>query len=171
MIGNMKIKKVSLLVTMIVLSFTLNAQSLIKYHGELNVGYSLGVGTYSTDRVNLHTIHGVNISEYFSTGIGVGLDYYTDLLGDDELVLPVFLNVKGYLPVSDNISPFISCDFGVGIGLTEGVKDMSGFYCTPAVGLKLSHLALQVGYNMQKHSSYGFGYTMGAVQFKLGYMF
>lgn len=52
-------KKITLLVIMIVTAFTLNAQSLVKYHGEINAGYSVGIGTFATNRVNVHTIQGV----------------------------------------------------------------------------------------------------------------
>ena len=55
--------------------------------------------------------------------------------------------------------------------LTKGVDGMAGFICTPSVGVKLSHCTLQVGYNMQRNSEYGFGYTMGSIQMKLGYIF
>ena len=85
-------KKITLLVIMIVTAFTLNAQSLVKYHGEVNAGYSVGIGTFATNRVNIHTIQGVDISKYFSTGVGVGLDYYHELYekGKGELALPLF---------------------------------------------------------------------------------
>ena len=149
-------KKITLLVIMIVTAFTLNAQSLVKYHGEINAGYSVGIGTFATNRVNVHTIQGVDISKYFSTGVGI---------------LPLFLNMKGYLPATETVSPFFSLDLGVGIGLTKGVDGMAGFICTPSVGVKLSHCTLQVGYNMQRNSEYGFGYTMGSIQMKLGYIF
>ena len=89
-------KKITLLVIMIVTAFTLNAQSLVKYHGEVNAGYSVGIGTFATNRVNVHTIQGVDISKYFSTGVGIGLDYYHELYEKGELVLPLCLNMKGY---------------------------------------------------------------------------
>lgn len=142
-----------------------------KYHGEINAGYSVGIGTFATNRVNVHTIQGVDISKYFSTGVGIGLDYYHELYEKGELVLPLFLNMKGYLPATETVSPFFSLDLGVGIGLTKGVDGMAGFICTPSVGVKLSHCTLQVGYNMQRNSEYGFGYTMGSIQMKLGYIF
>ena len=72
---------------------------------------------------------------------------------------------------TETVSPFFSLDLGVGIGLTKGVDGMAGFICTPSVGVKLSHCTLQVGYNMQRNSEYGFGYTMGSIQMKLGYIF
>lgn len=48
-------KKITLLVIMIVTAFTLNAQSLVKYHGEVNAGYSVGIGTFATNRVTHDT--------------------------------------------------------------------------------------------------------------------
>ena len=99
------------------------------------------------------------------------MDYYHELYEKGELVLPLFLNMKGYLPDTETVNPFFSLDLGVGIGLTKGVDGMAGFICTPSVGVKLSHCTLQVGYNMQRNSEYGFGYTMGSIQMKLGYIF
>ncbi len=46
-----------------------NAQVPVKYQGEVDLGYSIGVGTIELGRVNLHTVHSVKIGNYFSTGI------------------------------------------------------------------------------------------------------
>ena len=51
------------------ISFAQNAN--IKYHGEVEAGYTLGVGDelYKNDRINLRTIQGIQIGECFSTGL------------------------------------------------------------------------------------------------------
>lgn len=154
-----------------------NAQVPVKYQGEVDLGYSIGVGTISLSRVNLHTIQSARIGNYFSAGVGVGLDYYHDIdkyMGDawnkGELVLPLYLDLAGYVPASENVSLLASFDIGVGIGLTEGVSGYSGLYLTPAVGVKINKFKIQLGYTMQKASEL-FDLMAGAVQLKVGVVF
>ncbi len=73
---------------------TVNAQTPVKYHGEVDLGYSIGVGTFSTGRANLHTIQGVQVGRYFSAGLGLGLDYYHEFYDNGELAIPIYLNLK-----------------------------------------------------------------------------
>lgn len=147
---------------------TANAQTPVKYHGEVDLGYSVGVGTFATGRVNLHTIQGVQIGKYFSTGIGVGLDFYHE---ESELMIPVYLNLKGYLPVNSRISPYFSFDIGAGVGASEGASGLSGVTYTPAVGIRVGHFKVQLGYNAQCLSESGVSVTMGALQIKAGVTF
>lgn len=155
--------------------FSGNAQQVpVKYQGEVDLGYSIGVGTFSTGRVNLHTVQGVKISDYFSVGMGLGLDYYHDLysdMGSGELFVPIFLNMKGYVPVTEKLSPFLSLDLGYGIGATEGVSGCGGFLWSPSVGLRYNHFKFQIGYTSQRISENGFGFNMDAVQIKVGVVF
>lgn len=165
-------KKLFLLVAMATMSIcAANAQSLVKYHGEADLGYSIGVGTFSTGRANVHTIQGIQIGKYFSTGVGIGLDYYHEFYEKGELVIPIYLNLKGYLPVSKKVAPYFSFDIGTGIGATSGVSGMSGLYCTPAVGIKAGKFKAQLGYNMQRFSEGGIGINLNAIQLKVGFMF
>ncbi len=149
----------------------LNAQSSAKYHCELDLGYSFGVGTFSTDRVNIQTIQGIKVGDYFSTGVGFGLDYYHEFYDAGELMMPIFLNVKGYLPTSEKASVYASFDIGAGIGLTEGVSELSGMTYTPAIGVKVNKFKAQLGYNVQRISENGVGIDMNAIQIKIGLMF
>ena len=58
---NLKItimKKLFLLLAAICVASSAFAQTPIKYQGEVDLGYSLGVGEFATGRVNIHTIHG-----------------------------------------------------------------------------------------------------------------
>ena len=84
-----------LMVVVICIATSATAQNPIKYQGEVDLGYSLGVGEFAAGRVNIHTIHGVKFGYYLSAGVGVGLDLYHQ--GDTGLMLPIYLNVKGYL--------------------------------------------------------------------------
>lgn len=157
----------SALVALLTIGAT-NAQAPVKYHGEVDLGYSIGVGTFATGRVNLHTIQGVQVGKYFSTGIGLGLDLYHE---GPELMIPIYLNLKGYLPVAAKVCPYFSFDIGAGIGASTGLSGLSGVTYTPAVGIKAGRFKAQIGYNAQCLSDSGVSITMGALQLKAGVMF
>lgn len=180
-------KKKLLLLTLVLITIvgTTNAQSSnVKYQGDIQLGYSAGIGTFATDRVNLHMVNGVRINEYFSTGIGLGLDYYHTYnwyINNDyvasELVMPIFLNAKGYLPISKKTNLFLSMDLGCSIGLTEGVSGMSGFMMTPAVGASFKvaeskAITFSFGYNYQAWSTGGLlSINADALSLKVGFAF
>lgn len=147
------------------------AQVTVKYRGEVDCGYSIGVGDFGpvASRVNLHTVQGAQFGEYFSAGLGLGLDFYHDL--DNDLMLPIYLNLKGSLPVSEKVSPYLSFDIGAGVGVTEGVSGLSGLYMTPAIGVKVHKFKVQFGYSLQQLSESGASLNLNAVQFKVGVVF
>ena len=147
------------------------AQVPIKYQPEVDLGYSLGVGTFAVDRLNIHTVQGVKVGQYFSAGVGLGIDGYFLFEEGMDIVVPLYLNLKGYLPVTEKVSPFLSMDLGVGIGASEYMKGMSGLYITPAVGVKAGKFKAQLGYNVQKISEMGISVNVSAVQLKLGVAF
>lgn len=144
----------------------------MKYQGEIDLGYSLGFGKANSDRGNLHTIHGVKIGDYFSTGIGVGFDFYHDLNAAVDIFMPVFLNMKVHVPTSaEKITPFLSVDLGNGFGVSKSVRDYSGLYVTPAVGVMIDRIKIQVGYNVQSLSGENTVRNMDALQIKVGVRF
>ena len=162
-------KKLFLLMAATILASTVFAQTPIKYQGEVDLGYSIGTGTFAADRVNLHTIHGAKFGNHFSAGLGLGLDYYHE--GEGEIIVPIYLNVKGYLPVSKKVSPYLSFDIGVGVGASEYVSGLSGLYFMPAIGIKAGHFKVQFGYNVQKLSEDGISVSFNAIQLRLGVAF
>ena len=166
-------KKILFIVTMmLVTSYGISAQEVkTKYQGEFDLSYSIGTGTFSTNRVNIHTIHGTKIGNIFSLGVGFGLDYYHEIYEKRELFIPIFANVKGYLPVNDKFSPFLSLDLGYSVGATLGVKDLGGFMWSQAVGIKYDKLKFQIGYTSQELSEDGIGIRMNAIQLMLGIVF
>ena len=135
------------------------------YHSEYNFGYSVGVGDWATDRINIQTIQGLKINDNFTAGIGIGLDCYSE---EEEYMLPITINAKVYLPTSEKFTPFASLDLGYGIGISD---EISGGIITPAIGIKSGKLMTQIGYNSQKLTEDGFSLNMSAIQFKLGIMF
>ncbi|MBR6831224.1 MAG: hypothetical protein IKM58_03975 [Tidjanibacter sp.] len=162
-------KKLLLLAAVAIMSVcTMNAQTEIKYQGEVDLGYSLGVGDFASNRINIHTIQGVKIGDYFSTGIGLGVDLYHE--GGTSVMIPVFLNMKGYLPNNSNITPYLSFDIGGGFGVGD-TSGLSGMIISPAIGIKTGAFKAQLGYNVQKISESGIGINMSAMQLKLGFAF
>lgn len=151
-------------------SMQINAQSLIKYHGEADIAYSSGVGQLAIDRFNIHMVNGIMIDDVCSVGIGIGTDCYT-YLKTISVAIPIYLDLKGYLPVTDKIQAFMGVGCGIGVGASEYIEGLKGLYLTPSVGIKFKRVKLQIGYSMQRVSEGGVGYNLGAIQTKLGVMF
>lgn len=168
-INKCKMKKLLILAVTAVMSVgAAHAQTPVTYQGEVDLGYSIGVGNFATGRLNVHTVQGVAIGDYLSTGLGLGVDYYHEL---ESVFVPLYLNLKGCLPVSGVVSPYVSFDIGYGFGVSEDVSGLSGLYCNPAIGVRVKAFKAQLGYNAQRVSESGIGFTMGAIQIKVGFVF
>lgn len=149
------------------MSFAQN-HNTIKYHGEIEAGYALGVGEDKGDRINVRTIQGFQIGEWLSTGIGVGADYYT--AADGNILIPAFLNIKGYYPTYSGINPYISFNVGYSIGVGD-VSDCDGIMWEPAIGVKLKWFKVEAGYSSQNIKYGKASTTYGGIQLKIGVMF
>lgn len=151
----------------------------VKYQGEVQTGVGVGVGTFGFSRAYLQTIQGIRAGEHFSAGLGIGANVYFNYIYDlPEVYMPIFLNAKGYLPVSEKTNLFLSLDLGYSVGLTEGVSGMSGLMVTPAVGASFKTrnnkaINLSLGFDCQRWSSgvSGIGINDGAFSIKIGYQF
>ena len=136
------------------------------YQGEFQVGYAFGIGDNKIDRLSIHMINGVRFNPYLSTGIGIGIDYYDDH-GTSMFSLPLFVNLKGYIPLSKGVSLFASFDLGYSVALkyeeASGKVDyvsynakmgMKGLMLTPAIGASFkvaeqNAIHLSVGYDIK----------------------
>lgn len=135
----------------------------IWYEGELNLGFGTGgtikAGGESADakyaRPLIETVHGVRITKYAFAGVGVGFQYAYD---DQWKVgmMPVFLNLKGYYPVSEHFAPYVSIDLGYGAGVVgtkdfgeEGLDLKGGFYASYGIGLNYRRLNFGLGWQHQ----------------------
>ena len=107
---------------------------------------------------------------YGAAYAGGKLGFQTAFINVVLLLIPVFINFKGFLPVSALVSPYASCDIGGGFGVGD-ISGLSGFMCTPAVGVQVGMFQVQVGYALQQFSEEGIGLSCNAVQFKLGVNF
>ncbi len=156
----------------------------LRYQGDVELGYSIGVGntellgyTIDTkiDRINIHTTHGVRFNEYLFAGLGTGIDIYQG----GDFGLPVYLALKGYWPVTQKVSPYLGLDLGGSIGLSEYMYN--GLLCVPHIGVAFNvgqggnAITFGFGFTVQKwnykESGIKIGYNTNAVSFKVGFQF
>ncbi len=140
------------------------AQTKIKYQGEVDLGYSIGIGKkldYSS--FEAQTIHGIKVGKYFSTGVGIGFKRYFDIA---ERFIPLTLNLKGFLPFTEDLSGFIYADGGWGFGADS---EISGLHIASGVGLAYKYFKFQVGYNNQFIEWTGFSHN--SISIRLGFIF
>lgn len=152
----------------------------IWYEGELNLGFATG-GKLKWDdgekdktnysRPFISTIHGARITKYGFVGVGVGVQYAFGKMDPDydesdkwnTLMIPVFLNLKGYYPVTEDFAPYISISLGGSICATSSYDDSwmdygdswerklkGGFYAE--YGLGFNYKRLNFGFGLQHQS-------------------
>lgn len=122
---------------------------LPRYQGEVAFAYGSAVSEGMQDlfpRIVFETVHGVRINPYLFAGVGLGINYfYKDIyfsngwniyeLGNSGTVLPVFANVKGYLPVSRKAALNLSWDLGAAIGIGGYFNEGTEFYTSIGPGV------------------------------------
>ena len=122
---------------------------LPRYQGEVAFAYGSAVSEGMQDlfpRIVFETVHGVRINPYLFAGVGLGINYfYKDIyfsngwniyeLGNSGTVLPVFANVKGYLPVSSKAALNLSWDLGAAIGVGGYFNEGTKFYTSIGPGV------------------------------------
>lgn len=142
------------------------------YQGEINTGYALGLDN-AADRIIFETIHGVRISKYAFVGVGLGFNTYKDILVDISLdrrgniksietgwgmAVPVFLDIKGYCPVTKDFAPYID----LGLGCSIGVMEIEGSGFLANVGFGINYKKLNIGMNFQsENKAKGFVFKLG----------
>lgn len=124
------------------------------YQGELNFGYVVD-GDYS--RPFIESIHGFNMSGYAFAGVGFGLQYAYNKDKWNNMGIPLFVNLKGMYPVTENFSPYITLSLGYNFLLFGDSKHMinfidglGGFYNDLGVGIKYKAFNLSLGMQVQK---------------------
>lgn len=148
------------------------------YKGFVDFGYTAGVGTYGTGRVELTTSHGFQFNPYLFIGGGTGFQVYHEA---SVTTMPIFADFRANF-TKGPVVPFT----GLKLGYTTQLNDDGGlgFYCAPSVGVKfmLTHrmaLNLTAGYTVQMvdisftddYYNYSGSINMGGVSFKLGLEF
>lgn len=145
------------------------------YQGELNLGYAVSGKLKLTDedgdmekfktnysRPIIETVHGVRITKYAFVGAGVAVQYAFGKIDSSEensekwdtMMIPVFLNLKGYYPVTEDFAPYISLNFGSSICAMSGMTQSYGSYDYQMKG----------GF----YGEYGIGFNYKRLNFGLG---
>ena len=141
-----------------------NSGNSVGYKGFIDLGYTIGVGFWSIDRLELSTSHGYQFNPYLYVGGGVAANYYFDA---ESFGLPFFAHVRGNI-LNNKISPYV--DFRIGYSPLEDVR---GFYMAPSIGCKIYSFNVSLGYVVQKVTDdyYDITVSCGGFSFKVGYEF
>lgn len=160
-------KKIILLIVAMIALFASTAmaqeqEKKVKYHGEVfvagdaswsNVIYD---GQKASDTnllmygTSLHTIHGVKIGDYFSIGLGLGIDF---IIGADEetvgsaelsgLLIPTYLDCKFWIPTKGKVTPFFMAEGGGSFMIyPQTIRPLYG----AGVGFKAGKFMMSLGY-------------------------
>ncbi len=151
-----------------------NNGSASGYRSYINAGYTVSTNNMvSEDHIDLATVHGYHLNPFLFAGVGVGATYFYN---SNVWLLPVFAEVRGILPTSGLVKPYIGLRIGASIGLSrqtyiDEYGDYyefgygSGLYLTPSLGLEISRFDISASYVLQQHYSINIG---GGIQFRIG---
>ncbi|MCH5330028.1 MAG: hypothetical protein J1E04_03610 [Alistipes sp.] len=148
----------------------------IWYQGEVNLGYAVSGKMYDVEdnfkwktnfsRPFIETTHGVRVTQYGYLGLGLGLQYAggkilpdykydkDEIAGWRTLLMPIYVNLKGYYPVTDDLSPYITLSLGGSPVLTSSLNYREpgywegltgGFYCKFGAGISWKMLTFDFG--------------------------
>lgn len=111
------------------------------YQGEVAVAFGLGVGNLSKNRIIAETVHGVRISKRLFVGAGVAANCFYEksefYWGEAATtIMPLFVNAKGYFPIAEKLSAYISLDLGAAIDIA-GDYGKTPFYTSVGPGIVL----------------------------------
>ena len=140
------------------------------YKGFIDLGYTIGVGDWGIDRLELSTSHGCQFNPYLYVGAGVAANYYFDA---EAFGMPIFAHVRGNI-LNNSISPYV--DFRIGY---SPLGDVKGLYMAPSIGCKIKSFNVSLGYVMQKvkyyYEDYYYDYegseNCGGFSLKVGFEF
>ena len=101
----------------------------LKYQGEVNTSFSFSIDE-ETSNLNLEVINGIRFSRYFFAGAGIGA---TASFSDEAIIFPIFVDFKGYMPVSRKMDLMAGVDVGTKLDYTYDMT--GGFLFRPEFGL------------------------------------
>src|SRR5574344_487298 len=147
----------------------------------LETGYTFGDKNYylvnksgaekDGGRLELLTSFGSRVNDIFYVGAGVGVNYYTDA---DIFTIPLYADLKAYIPVNSLISPYIDLKSGYAIG-TGDYK--GGLYIDFTAGIEISGFIIGIGYVTQslkyklRSNYYSDSFNTDGLILKVGYAF
>ncbi|MBO8445156.1 MAG: hypothetical protein IAC23_05610 [Bacteroidetes bacterium] len=114
----------------VLMTVTVNAQEKrFKYQGEAVLGYTFGLEE-DFHYAKIDIINGVRFSRYLYAGAGIGI---ARNFSDEETYFPIYLDVKGYFPVANNLDLMAGVDVGTKIDYGYGTS--GGLLLQPAFGI------------------------------------
>lgn len=158
-------KKILLILTVIMATFSSSAQS--GYRGFADLGYTFGVGDYPFGRFEVSTTHGYQVVPYFYVGAGVGFhfmqkyetkgmgDYALDIR-DAKVSIPFFIDLHSTF-MKTKFSPFVDVKLGY------FVTNHDGFYANASAGVRMKTIGhqaitLAIGYSFEELEFQTFGH-------------
>lgn len=155
-------KKTLLLVicTLLCLVTKVQAQELRSncYRGNVEAGYSVGIGDYNFGRFEINTTHGYQFNPNFFLGAGTGLHFMSsyetggmDIALDareSKVDIPVFANIRCNL-LNKKFSPFVDVKGGTFVTNNGGLYLVAAVGCRYAINDKYA-LSLSAGYAKEK---------------------
>lgn len=124
------------------------------YFGAVEFGYSIGVGDWGTDRVDLNIINGYQFNPYLIVGGIIGLRYYNEAEG---LSVPIMGYIRANF-IDGKIVPYASLSAGYNADLSGDGAD--GLIIEPSLG---------VAFDISKRNALTFSLGYSATNFKIYY--
>ena len=100
-----------------------------RYQGSVDFGFSYGMESESAI-VHLDIVNGVRFSRYLYAGVGGGA--FTDFV-DEAIYIPLYFNVKGYVPVGKKVDLMAGVDLGTCLDYNYGTS--GGLLLRPEFGI------------------------------------
>lgn len=120
------------------------------------LGYGLGTNAKQS-LMDLDCSLGARVYDYFYAGAELGYGMYKNKKADKstfKLYFEYGVNLRGYIPVGDNVYPFLSLIVG-GVA-AESSEVNSKFFCRLSAGLDWKSLSAGAGWNRVCDSDYFF---------------
>lgn len=147
---------------------------MFKYQGEVALS-----GAFCLDNeegsFNVEIVNGIRFSRYLFVGVGVGV---SASLEDEAVKVPLYVDVKGYMPVTKCTDLFAGIDLGTKLDYDYGLS--GGLMLRPEFGLHFQFnekLGLNVALFYERYSfkmqfaEYGVDAWTNNVGLKLGFHF
>lgn len=129
------------------------------YHGDLETGYSIGIGDYDFGRFEVNTSHGYQFNPYFFLGAGIGLHVMEEYSSgtpevtmdyrNQQVDIPIYANLRCHL-LNKRFSPLVDMK--------------AGYFVTNNGGL---YANISAGFRYALNSKMGLNFTVGYVHEEL----
>ena len=193
-----------------------SSSSDLTFCGGFSAGVAIGNTKYDNEKLDGTMVapvftgtYGVKLNDYLFIGAGIGIKYMTqnwkESYGDydyaeeykytiSSLMLPLYAELKVFLPVNETVSPFVMADFGYSVRLAGEFKsdyryddyyhgyiytnthksDTKGGLCYKfGAGVAINSFTLALGYDCQKFGVNGVNkdFNTSSFFFSVGYAF